>query len=102
MEWAAEIADRIQAGEPVDLEELTRAHPERAALLRRLLPAIEMMAALGPTEPRTPAKDVAHGAIPRTVRRCSAISSSSASWAAAAWGSSTKPASSRSEVAVWP
>jgi serine/threonine protein kinase len=46
VEWAAEIADRIQAGEPVDLEELTRAHPERAALLRRLLPAIEMMAGL--------------------------------------------------------
>ena len=47
VEWAAEIADRIQAGEPVDLEGLARAHPERAALLRRLLPAIEMMAALG-------------------------------------------------------
>jgi serine/threonine protein kinase len=47
VEWAAEIADRVQAGEPVDLEGLARAHPERAALLLRLLPAIEMMAALG-------------------------------------------------------
>jgi serine/threonine protein kinase len=46
VEWAAEIADRIQAGESVDLEELTRTHPELAPHLRRLLPAIEMMAAL--------------------------------------------------------
>ena len=47
VEWAAEIADRIQAGESIDLEKVTRGHPERATMMRRLLPAIEMMAALG-------------------------------------------------------
>jgi serine/threonine protein kinase len=47
VQWAAEIADRIQAGEPVDPEEIAHAHPDQAAALRRLLPAIEMMAALG-------------------------------------------------------
>jgi hypothetical protein len=38
---------RIQAGESVDLKMVARVYPERAALLRRLLAAIEMMTALG-------------------------------------------------------
>src|SRR5262249_59917509 len=45
-EWAAEVADRIRAGEVVDLEELSRRHPERAGALRRLLPAMALMADL--------------------------------------------------------
>jgi serine/threonine protein kinase len=50
VEWAAEIADRIKAGESVDLQDLNQAQPEHSDLLRRLLPAIEMMVALG-TDP---------------------------------------------------
>jgi len=46
VEWAAEMADRIQAGEAVDLEELERTRPELAAMLRRLLSAIKMMSSL--------------------------------------------------------
>src|SRR4051812_36125386 len=46
-EWAESLADRIQAGEQVDLSELAREFPDRAAELRRLLPAIELMAEFG-------------------------------------------------------
>src|SRR5262245_33909028 len=46
IEWAAEVAERIRAGEAVDLEELSRRHPERAGALRRLLPAMALMADL--------------------------------------------------------
>jgi serine/threonine protein kinase/tetratricopeptide (TPR) repeat protein len=46
-EWAEGLADRIQAGERVDLSDLTRESPERAEELRRLLPAIELMAEFG-------------------------------------------------------
>ena len=67
VEWAAEIADRIQAGESVDFEKLAAAHPERAHVLRWLLPAIEMMASLGAAdgakagEHRDSARDREHG-----------------------------------------
>jgi WD40 repeat protein/serine/threonine protein kinase len=44
VEWVAEVAERIRAGEAVDLEELSRRHPERAGALRRLLPAMALMA----------------------------------------------------------
>ncbi|WP_406699978.1 protein kinase [Singulisphaera sp. Ch08] len=44
--WAAELADRIQAGEVPNLEEYIREHPEKADQLRRLLPTIAMMADL--------------------------------------------------------
>ncbi|WP_165223993.1 bifunctional serine/threonine-protein kinase/formylglycine-generating enzyme family protein [Aquisphaera insulae] len=46
VEWVSAIADRLQSGEPVDLEALERDQPQRAAALRRLLPAMEMMASL--------------------------------------------------------
>ena len=46
-EWAERLADRIQAGERVELGGLAREFPERAAELRRLLPAIELMAEFG-------------------------------------------------------
>ena len=51
---------RLQAGDPVDLTDLTREHPEYAEPLRRLLPALEALVDLGavggpappPSEPR--------------------------------------------------
>ena len=46
-ELVEELTDRLQAGEPVDLEAFAREHPEQAEQLRRLLPALEMMADLG-------------------------------------------------------
>jgi serine/threonine-protein kinase len=42
-----EITDRLQAGESVDLEAYSARHPGRADELRRLLPALEMLAAAG-------------------------------------------------------
>src|SRR4051794_1554148 len=55
-EWAAELADRVRAGEPVDLEELARKHPDRAGALRRLVPAMALMVDLGHSAARgTPA-----------------------------------------------
>ena len=42
-----EVANRLQAGAPVDLEAIARRDPERAELLRQLLPAIAAMADLG-------------------------------------------------------
>jgi serine/threonine-protein kinase len=46
-EWVEELAERLRAGDPVDLEALARAHPEWAERLRRLMPAIAAMADLG-------------------------------------------------------
>jgi eukaryotic-like serine/threonine-protein kinase len=42
-----QIARKVQAGEPVDLEACTRAHPEHADRLCRLLPAVQMLTDLG-------------------------------------------------------
>lgn len=44
VEWVAELAERVQAGERVDLSTLAAEYPERAEVLRRLFPAIEAMA----------------------------------------------------------
>jgi serine/threonine protein kinase/WD40 repeat protein len=41
------LTAQLQAGEPVDLEACIREHPEYAAQLRQLLPALEMLAGLG-------------------------------------------------------
>jgi serine/threonine protein kinase len=41
------IARKVQAGEPVDVEAYTQAHPEYADRLCRLLPAVQMLADLG-------------------------------------------------------
>ena len=46
------LTARLQAGEPVDLDEVARRHPEYAERLRRLLPALVMMADLGDSSPR--------------------------------------------------
>jgi serine/threonine protein kinase/Flp pilus assembly protein TadD len=42
-----EIADKIQAGEPVDLEAYFAKHAEHADQLRQLLPAVQLMAGVG-------------------------------------------------------
>src|SRR4051812_29676449 len=47
IEWAEEMADRVRAGLPVDWEGLARRDPGRAGRLRRMLPAVELMAGLG-------------------------------------------------------
>jgi serine/threonine protein kinase/Flp pilus assembly protein TadD len=41
-----ELANRLQAGEPVDVEAFLAAHPEHAPRLRRLLPAAQVLAEL--------------------------------------------------------
>jgi serine/threonine protein kinase/tetratricopeptide (TPR) repeat protein len=46
-ELAEELAGRLRAGEPVDIEGFLADHPEQAESLRRLLPAIRVMADLG-------------------------------------------------------
>src|SRR5262245_54682774 len=46
VQWVEAIKARLEAGEPVDLEDYRRQDPERAERLRRLLPAIGMMADL--------------------------------------------------------
>jgi serine/threonine protein kinase/tetratricopeptide (TPR) repeat protein len=60
-----EVADRLRAGEAVDLEEYAGRHPERAEELRRLLPALELLAAAGSGQdgpgPLTAAED---GSVP--------------------------------------
>jgi serine/threonine protein kinase/Flp pilus assembly protein TadD len=45
----SKLADKMQAGEPVDLEEHIRQHPEHADRLRQLLPTLEALAKLGPS-----------------------------------------------------
>ena len=44
--WVDDVKARLEAGEPADLEGYRREDPERAERLRRLLPAIGMMAEL--------------------------------------------------------
>src|SRR5690348_15056202 len=60
-EWVEELANRLQAGERVDLGGLAREFPGRAEELRRLLPAIELMAEFG----RSAAAGPSAGAGPR-------------------------------------
>jgi serine/threonine protein kinase/WD40 repeat protein len=53
-ELIEELASRLQAGEAVDLEACAREHPACAERIRRLLPAVRMLADLGrsPTSPK--------------------------------------------------
>jgi tetratricopeptide (TPR) repeat protein/tRNA A-37 threonylcarbamoyl transferase component Bud32 len=46
-----ELADRLRAGEKADVEELARAHPEHAAQLRRLAPAMLLLTELKAAPP---------------------------------------------------
>ena len=50
-----EFSDRLQAGGPADPDAFIREHPERAEALRRLLPAVQVLAALD--RPSAPAAD---------------------------------------------
>jgi len=59
-----ELANRIQAGEPVDIEAILARYPDRAESLRRLLPAMEVMAEFGVSASRLAAKGVAAGVGP--------------------------------------
>ena len=52
--WVEAVKARLEAGEPVDLEDYLRQDPVRAERLRRLLPTIGMMADLG----RSPAAEL--------------------------------------------
>jgi eukaryotic-like serine/threonine-protein kinase len=47
MELLDEIRERLQAGEPVDVQAYAEAHPEYAERLEQLLPAMRVMASLG-------------------------------------------------------
>ena len=47
VELFEEYANRLQAGQPVDLESLAREHPDRADQIRQFLPAIKMLADIG-------------------------------------------------------
>jgi WD40 repeat protein/serine/threonine protein kinase len=56
-----ELANRIQSGEPVDAEAILARYPEHAESLRRLLPAIEVMAEFGVSASRLAARGVSAG-----------------------------------------
>jgi serine/threonine protein kinase len=66
-----EIANKLQAGEPVDLEAYVQKYPEHGEQLRRLLPAMHMLADLGRSAAqgeaavtlRTPAADLERGVL---------------------------------------
>ena len=60
VERVAELADRIAAGEKVDLDELARHDEAQVRELQRMLPAIAMMAELGVSS--FPAKQLSPGA----------------------------------------
>ena len=66
----AEITDKVQAGDAVDLDDFIQDYPEHADQMKRLLPSIQALAALGLSGSNSglaaPAGDDA--AVPRTVR----------------------------------
>jgi serine/threonine protein kinase/Tfp pilus assembly protein PilF len=59
-----EVANRLQAGEPVDAEAILARYPERADSIRRLLPAIEVMAEFGVSASRLAARGMPAGVGP--------------------------------------
>ena len=91
----ADLANRLAAGEAVDLEDYAARHPDRAEQLRLIWPAVRMMAALGGSavgaEPTTRTDG---SSIRRPGSRPSAITASCARSAGAAWASSTRPSRS--------
>ena len=56
-----EVANLLQAGERVDCEAILARYPEHAESLRRLLPAVEVMAQFGLSASRLAARGVAAG-----------------------------------------
>ena len=92
-ELAEELAGRLRAGGAVDLDAFLADHPEHAEALRRLLPAIRVMADLGRSAaPRPPARP---GPTRSLSLACWATTGSSARWAGAGWASSMRRCSSR-------
>jgi eukaryotic-like serine/threonine-protein kinase len=55
------LTEKLQAGEPVDLEAYARAHPECADELRQMLPALEMLGQLARSTSGGPACRLAEG-----------------------------------------
>ncbi len=56
-----EMANRLQAGEPVDCAAILARYPDRADSIRRLLPAMEVMAEFGVSASRLAAAGVSPG-----------------------------------------
>ena len=54
--WWNNLTEKLQAGEPIDVDALLRAHPEDAEPLRRLLPALFLLAEVSRsgTAPKAP------------------------------------------------
>src|SRR5690349_21480780 len=48
------VAAKLQAGEPMQIDEVVAAHPEFAHELAKLLPAIEMLVHVGNSPPESP------------------------------------------------
>jgi WD40 repeat protein/serine/threonine protein kinase len=61
-----EMANRLQAGEPVDGAAILAKYPDRADSIRRLLPAMEVMAEFGVSASRLAASGVSPGLSPLT------------------------------------
>jgi serine/threonine protein kinase len=53
-DWVAELVERLEGGEPVELSALALAHPERAEELGRVLPTIRRMVSFGRAVARSP------------------------------------------------
>jgi WD40 repeat protein/serine/threonine protein kinase len=64
VQWVEDVKARLEAGEPVDLEDYRRQDPARAERLRRLLPAIGMMSDLGRSPDAERSRSSGTGAAP--------------------------------------
>jgi hypothetical protein len=92
-----EITAKLQAGEPVDVDAYARDYPELAEPLRRLLPAVHVLADLGLSAARGEAAVAPNSSLEPWISSaaCSAISALCARSAGAAWASCTRPSRSR-------
>ncbi len=93
-ELAEEFTNRVQAGEPVDVESYVQRYPEQAERLRRLLPALALLDDLGRSVSASP-----DGAVMESREGSLAgvlgDSASSARSAREAWALSTRRSKSR-------
>jgi RNA polymerase sigma-70 factor (ECF subfamily) len=64
VQWVEDVKARLEAGEPVNLEDYRRQDPARAERLRRLLPAIGLMAELGRSPDPERSRTSDHGMAP--------------------------------------
>src|SRR5262245_47405540 len=63
VQWVEAVKARLEAGEPVDLEDYRRQDPARAERMRRLLPAIGMMADLARAPDPGPSRSSGSGPV---------------------------------------